>query len=117
VGRPRVYSDATIRYLDLHIAVAEQDGRVDELAELRFQRSEHEKEVRVLKDAILDGTMNSPDELAVSNAIEGLRSMPLFGKNLNEAVGTDDVEFEGSRFIFIETRRTKKKGKFFQWLH
>ncbi|KAM6506301.1 hypothetical protein FSOLCH5_013291 [Fusarium solani] len=116
VGTSRAYSDATIRYLDLHIAVADRDGRTDEVAELTSQRSAHREEVKALKDAIAAGTVGLPDELAVDRAIEGLKNMRLFGKDLNDAVDPGNVEFEGSRFIFIETKRKTKKGRLFQWL-
>jgi len=115
VGTSRVYSDATIQYLDLHIAVAKRDGRTDEAAELILQKSTHGEEVKTLKDAIAAGTVGVPDERAVDRAIEGLKDMHLFGKGLSDALDPRYVEIEGSRFVFVESKPKTKKGSWFRW--
>lgn len=115
VGILRAHSDATIQYLDLHIAVADRDGRTDEATELILQRSTYGEEVKALKDAITAGAVAVPDERAVDEAIEGLKNMSLFGKDLSDAVDPRNVEFEGSRFIFVQSKPKTKKGSWFRW--
>ncbi|KAF1956851.1 hypothetical protein CC80DRAFT_562620 [Byssothecium circinans] len=115
VGTSRAYSDATIQYLDLHIAMANRDGRTDEQTELMLQKSAHLDEVETLQEAIAVGTVAIPDERVVERTIKGLKNMDLFGKELSNAVNLRNVEFEGPRFIFVESKPKTKKGSWFRW--
>jgi hypothetical protein len=120
VGRSSAYSDATVRdatvqYLDLHIAVANQDGRTEDATELTRQKSSHTEEIKTLKNAIAAGTVSCPDEEAVDREIEGLKNMTLLGKDLMDAIDQRNVEFEGCPFIQVESKSKTKKGPWFRW--
>jgi hypothetical protein len=115
VGRSSAYSDATVQYLDLHIAVANQDGRTEDATELTRQKSSHTEEIKTLKNAIAAGTVSYPDEEAVDREIEGLKNMTLLGKDLIDAFDQRNVEFEGCPFIQVESKSKTKKGPWFRW--
>ncbi|KAF5649194.1 P-loop containing protein [Fusarium sp. NRRL 52700] len=115
VGKSGGYIDATIKYLDLQITVANQDLKTEKAAELELQRSVHINEVMVLEEAITKGTVAVPNERAVDETIAGLKSMSLFGKNLSDAVKPRNVEFEGSRFIFIPSKPKSRIRAWFCW--
>ncbi|KAJ9156562.1 p-loop containing nucleoside triphosphate hydrolase [Pleurostoma richardsiae] len=115
VGTSRANIDATIQYLDLHIAIAKQDGRTDEATELTLQKSTHMEEVKALEDAIALGTICLPDEQTVDRTFEELKDMRLFGKHLSNAVDSENEEPEESRFIFVESNPKMKKRRWFRW--
>ncbi|KAL3957312.1 hypothetical protein ACCO45_007890 [Purpureocillium lilacinum] len=102
--------DATIKYLSNQIALASGASRDDEKRELEGQKTAHEREVENLEKAIADKVTTVPDEKAVDDAIEALKKMPVFGKDLMDAVEPGGVELEESRFVFVEpTTKTKKR--------
>lgn len=115
VDKSKGYNDATIKYLDLQITVANQDRKTERAAELKLQRSMHMDEVMVLEEAITKGTVVVPDERAVDETIAGLKSMSLFGKNLSDAVKPRNVEFEGSRFIFVPFKPKSRRRTWSRW--
>ncbi|OAL35549.1 DNA (cytosine-5-)-methyltransferase [Fonsecaea nubica] len=115
LGTSRAQPDPTVTYLDLHIAIAKNDGRQSDAAELMAQKSEHVAKVEALTRDITAGKASCPDERVVDSEIEGLRAMPLFGKYLSEAVGPSPEPVQETRHLYVDIK-PKQVGTWMGWL-
>lgn len=75
------------------------------------------EKVTELRQEIAVGAVGPPDEQAVDRAVEGLKQMPLLGKDLSDAFDQRTEETEGPQFVVVRSRANplKKVGSWFRW--
>jgi hypothetical protein len=115
LGKAESHHNATVSYLDRSISVARHNEQPDEAGELERQKDEHLDEVKAFEKAIDAGDTVVPDERAVDEAVQKMKTMKQFGKYVSDALDTAPTKPEDRPFIWVEIKSSAKKRYWFPW--